>query len=74
MSPPLASATPDLARPAIKRTNTEGLDPVRVRHLTDAGQWVSNRSSAPMRRRKIRELVIRYLREGRSRGKVVVRV
>ena len=67
MSPP-PGLTPAFvpARPAIKRTNTQGLDPVRVRHLVDAGEWVCEQTNRPMRRRRIRELVVAYLREGRT--------
>lgn len=54
------------ARPANKRTNTDGLDPVRVRHLVDAGQWLSDHWNLNMRRSRVRDLAVRYLRDGRS--------
>lgn len=66
MSPPGLTATSSPARPAIKRTNTVGLDPVRVRLLVDAGEWVCEQVSTPMRRGRIRQVVIGYLRAGRA--------
>lgn len=72
MRPPLESRqlplgnAPSPARPAIKRTNTQGLDPVRVRQLTDAGVWVCETRGVPMRRSRVRSLVIRFMREGRT--------
>lgn len=54
------------ARPAVKRANTDGLDPVRVRMLTDAGVWVTGQRGGSWRRSRVRGLVIRYMREGRS--------
>lgn len=61
--PPSTTATQSSpARPAAKRTNTVDLDPVQVRLLTDQGQALSNSDLRPMRRSKIRELVICYLR------------
>ena len=65
-APPGLEPTFIPARPAIKRINTQGLDPVRVRLLVDAGEWVCEQTNQPMRRRKIRDLVIRYMREGRA--------
>lgn len=59
-----ARRTTNPARSAVKRTNTEGLDPVRVRHLVNAGEWVAHRLGLDMRRRAVRALVVQYLREG----------
>jgi hypothetical protein len=56
--------TPSPARPANKRTNTEGLGPVRVRHLTTARHSLALQHGSPMRRREIRERVIRLMRVG----------
>lgn len=65
-APPGVAPATDSARPAIKRTNTVGLDPVQVRHLVDAGQWVAQRWELPIRRSRIRARAIRFLRDGRS--------
>lgn len=43
-----------------------GLDPVEVRQLVNAGQWLAERWSLRMRRSRIRELAIRFLRDGRT--------
>jgi hypothetical protein len=61
-----SAATRNPARPADKRTNTEGLDPVRVRHLVNAGEWVAEEWGYSLRRRRVRDLVIRFMREGRA--------
>lgn len=65
-SPPVVATAPHPARPALKRTNTEGLDPVEVRQLVNAGQWLAQRWNLQLRRARIRELAIRYLRDGRA--------
>lgn len=64
-SPPGVSPAPNPARPASKWTNTNGLDPVQVRQTVDAGQWLAGQWGLPIRRSRVRQLAIRFLREGR---------
>ena len=66
MPNPLAPIGADTrqARPANKWTNTEGLDPVRVRMTTDACVRLAVEHGSPMRRREVRQRVIRLLRGG----------
>jgi hypothetical protein len=63
-APPGMEPAADLARPAVKRTNTAGLDPVRVRMLTNACTQLAADHGQPIRRRDVRARVIRLMRGG----------
>lgn len=47
-------------------TSATAIDPAHRRRLIDAGCWVAEQRRTPMRRRRVRDLVDRFLADGRS--------